>query len=81
MNVSVVKGDLLKQDVDVILNAWNRNSTPWWLLLPQRTSGALKREAGIQPFIELPRRPMPLGSAVLTSAGRLPFKSIIHFAG
>lgn len=25
MNVTVVGGDLLDQDVDVIVNAWNRN--------------------------------------------------------
>jgi hypothetical protein len=32
--VVVVEGDLLDQDVDVIVNAWNRNIIPWWLLLP-----------------------------------------------
>ena len=30
----VVQGDLLDQDVHVIVNAWNRNIIPWWLLLP-----------------------------------------------
>jgi O-acetyl-ADP-ribose deacetylase (regulator of RNase III) len=25
MNVSVIEGDLLTQDVEVIVNAWNRN--------------------------------------------------------
>lgn len=32
MNVTVMQGDLLEQDVDVIVNAWNRNIIPWWLL-------------------------------------------------
>jgi hypothetical protein len=27
----VVRGDLLDQDVDVLLNAWNRNFIPWAL--------------------------------------------------
>jgi hypothetical protein len=27
----IVQGDLLDQDVDVIVNAWNRNIIPWWL--------------------------------------------------
>lgn len=27
--VEVVEGDLLDQDVDVIVNAWNRNIIPW----------------------------------------------------
>ena len=41
-NVDVVQGDLLDQDIDVIVNAWNRNIIPWWLLLPQGVSGAIK---------------------------------------
>ncbi len=49
--ISVVAGDLLEQaDVDVIVNAWNRNVIPWWLLLPQGVSGAIKRRAGLAPF-------------------------------
>jgi O-acetyl-ADP-ribose deacetylase (regulator of RNase III) len=82
MNFTVVQGDLLDQDVDVIVNAWNRNIIPWWLLLPQGVSGAIKRRGGTSPFKELARHgPIPLGGAVLTSAGRLPFKAIIHVAG
>ena len=46
MNVTVVEGDLLDQPVDVIVNAWNRNLIPWWLLLPQGVSGAIKRRGG-----------------------------------
>jgi len=80
--VRVVDGDLLDQRVDAIVNAWNRNIIPWWLLLPQGVSGAIKRRAGYQPFRELARvGPMPLGTAVVTSAGRLPYRGIIHVAG
>src|SRR6266852_2742321 len=80
--IKVVKGDLLDQKVDVIVNAWNRNIIPWWLLLPQGVSGAIKRRAGLQPFREVARcGPIPLGEAVLTSAGKLPFRGIIHVAG
>ncbi|ATB44512.1 macro domain-containing protein [Corallococcus macrosporus] len=82
MPVSVVEGDLLVQPVEAIVNAWNRNIIPWWLLLPQGVSGAIKRRGGVAPFREVARAgPMPLGSAVVTSAGRLPFKAIIHVAG
>ena len=77
----LVIGDLLEQDVDVIVNAWNRNIIPWWLLLPQGVSGAIKRKAGIKPFLELPFGPIPLGNAVITSAGKLNYKGIIHVAG
>lgn len=82
MQVNVVEGDLLDQDVEVIVNPWNRNVIPWWLLLPQGVSGAIKRRGGYAPFRELGRKgPIPLGQAVETSAGKLPFKAIIHVAG
>ncbi|PLY04517.1 MAG: Appr-1-p processing protein [Desulfuromonas sp.] len=82
MQVEVVHGDLLEQPVEVIVNAWNRNIIPWWLLLPQGVSGAIKKRGGYTIFRELARKgPIPLGHAVLTSAGRLPFKAIIHVAG
>ena len=79
MHVEIVDGDLLDQDVEVIVNAWNRNIIPWWLLLPQGVSGAIKRRAGLAPFRELGKLgPIPLGGAVLTTAGRLPHKAIIQ---
>jgi O-acetyl-ADP-ribose deacetylase (regulator of RNase III) len=82
MNVSIVKGDLLDQKVDVIVNAWNRNIIPWWLLLPKGVSGAIKKRGGIEPFKEVAKfRAIPLGEARLTGAGTLPFKAIIHVAG
>lgn len=82
MAFRIVEGDLLDQPVEAIVNAWNRNIVPWWLLLPQGVSGAIKRRAGLEPFRELGKMgPIPLGGAVLTSAGRLPFRGIIHVAG
>ena len=82
VSVSIVDGNLLDQDVEVIVNAWNRNIIPWWLLVPQGVSGAIKKRGGYQPFIELGRLgPIPLGGAVLTTAGKLPYKAIIHVAG
>ena len=82
MKLRIVEGDLLDQDVDVIVNAWNRNIIPWWLLLPQGVSGAIKRRAGLAPFREVGKHgSIPLGRAVLTGAGRLPHKGIIHVAG
>jgi O-acetyl-ADP-ribose deacetylase (regulator of RNase III) len=82
MQTHLIQGDLLDQDVDVIVNAWNRNIIPWWLLLPQGVSGAIKRRGGTGPFKELAKHgSIPLGGAVLTSTGKLPFKAIIHVAG
>jgi O-acetyl-ADP-ribose deacetylase len=82
MNAKVVDGDLLDQPVEAIVNAWNRNIIPWWLLIPQGVSGAIKRRGGTAPFREVARHgAIPLGQAVATGAGRLPFKHIIHVAG
>ncbi len=82
MQAELVTGDLLDQPVEVIVNTWNRNIIPWWLLLPQGVSGAIKRRGGREPFRELARHgPIALGEAVLTGAGRLPFRGIIHVAG
>jgi O-acetyl-ADP-ribose deacetylase len=32
-SIEIIEGDLLDQNVEVIVNAWNRNIIPWWLLL------------------------------------------------
>ncbi|HWA29254.1 MAG TPA: macro domain-containing protein [Lacunisphaera sp.] len=82
MQLTTSEGDLFDQKVEVIVNAWNRNLIPWWLLLPQGVAGAIKRRAGEEPFRELaPHGPIPLGGAVETGPGRLPFRAIIHVAG
>jgi O-acetyl-ADP-ribose deacetylase (regulator of RNase III) len=79
--VLTTSGDILDERVDAIVNAWNRNFIPWWLLLPQGVSGAIKRRGGFGPFRELSRiGVLKPGQAVLTSAGKLPFKAIIHVA-
>mgnify|MGYP001065081859 FL=1 len=79
--ITIVDGDLLDQSVECVVNAWNRNIIPWWLLLPQGVSGAIKKRGGTAPFRELGYSPLPLGHARLTGAGDLPFRAIIHVAG
>ena len=82
MKPDILFSDILDQDVEVIVNAWNRNIIPWWLLLPQGVSGAIKKQGGHAPFKELSKYgPIPLGEVRLTSAGKLPFKAIVHVAG
>ncbi|MBL8204649.1 MAG: macro domain-containing protein [Blastocatellia bacterium] len=82
MIAEIVRGNLLNQPVEVIVNAWNRNYIPWWLLLPSGVAGAIKRRAGLQPFREVAKFGLlPLGQAVLTSAGKLNYRGIIHVAG
>lgn len=82
VNIQIAEGNLLNQNVEVIVNAWNRNIIPWWLLLPQGVSGQIKKHGGWQPFQEVSKHgAISLGGAVLTGAGKLPFKGIIHVAG
>jgi O-acetyl-ADP-ribose deacetylase len=82
MQIKIVNGNLLDQEVDVIVNAWNRNLIPWWLLVPQGVSKAIKNRAGKQPFREVGRKGViPLGGAVETGPGKLSVKAIIHVAG
>jgi len=39
MQAMIVDGDLPDPRVEVIVNTWNWNITPWWLLIPQVESG------------------------------------------
>jgi O-acetyl-ADP-ribose deacetylase (regulator of RNase III) len=82
LDLKIVKGNLLNQKVEVIVNPWNRNIIPWWLLIPQGVSGQIKKHGGYKPFNQLAKfGAIQLGQAILTGAGKLPFKGIIHVAG
>lgn len=82
MKPKIKHGDILDQNVKVIVNSWNRNIIPWWLLLPQGVSGAIKKHGGTTPFKQVAKfGALPLGEARITGAGKLNFDSIIHVAG
>jgi O-acetyl-ADP-ribose deacetylase (regulator of RNase III) len=49
MKPQIVEGDILDQPVEVIINSWNRNIIPWWILIPQGVSGAIKKRAEHMP--------------------------------
>ncbi len=79
--IRIVYGDLLQQPVDGIVNAWTRNLVPWWLVRPHGLASAIRERGGITIFRELARYgPLVPGQAVLTGAGRLAFRGIIHVA-
>ncbi|MBX9571943.1 MAG: macro domain-containing protein [Candidatus Obscuribacterales bacterium] len=81
MDIKIVDGDLLDQKTECIVNAWNTQIIPWWLLIPHGVSGAIKKRAGYAPFNEIAGKGvLKPGTAVMSSAGRLPFKCIIHVA-
>jgi O-acetyl-ADP-ribose deacetylase (regulator of RNase III) len=77
----VVVGDLLSEPVDAIVNAANGH-----LAHGGGVAAAIARAAG--PALEqegdrivATRGPLDVGEAVVTTAGRLPFKGVIHAVG
>jgi O-acetyl-ADP-ribose deacetylase len=77
----VVKGNLLEQPVDAIVNAANGH-----LAHGGGVAGIISRAAGAQlqeesDALVLSHGPYETGEAVTTTAGRLPFKAVIHAVG
>ena len=77
----MVKADLLEQPVEAIVNAANGH-----LAHAGGVAGVISRAAGPQLQQEcdaLVRRhgPFSAGEAVVSTAGRLPFKAVIHAVG
>ncbi|QID34198.1 macro domain-containing protein [Hydrogenobacter sp. T-8] len=74
MEISVVQGSLLEVQADAIVNPANSLG-----LMGGGVAGVIKRFGGEQIEKEaVSKAPIPVGSAVLTSAGKLPFKGVIH---
>jgi O-acetyl-ADP-ribose deacetylase len=79
--VALVQGDITRQDADAIVNAANSG-----LLGGGGVDGAIHR-AGGPAILEECRRirdargPLPPGQAVITGAGRLPCRFVIHAVG
>jgi O-acetyl-ADP-ribose deacetylase (regulator of RNase III) len=79
--LQVVRGDLLEEPSDAIVNAANGH-----LAHGGGVAGVISRAAGPalqdeSDRIVRERGPVPTGSAVVTTAGRLPFKGVIHAVG
>jgi len=75
-------GDIAEQRCDVIINPWNRNWIPSWLLLPQGVSRALGNAGGALALRQLSAHPpLPLGGARETAGFALRARWVIHVAG
>ncbi|CAM2065416.1 Macro domain-containing protein [Sulfidibacter corallicola] len=78
----VISGDILDQKVDVIVHPWQRHWIPGTSFSSSRVSDSIKKWAGQEPFQELSRHhKIKPGGAVMTRAGHLPHRAIIHCAG
>jgi O-acetyl-ADP-ribose deacetylase len=76
MQIEVVEGDITALEVDAIANAANDR-----LWMGGGVAGAIKRAGGKEIEDEATAKgPIPLGTAVETSAGRLPVRYVIHGA-
>ena len=81
MRLELIKGDITKYDVDVIVNAANSG-----LLGGGGVDGAIHRAGGsaIMDECKIIREKQggcPTGEAVITTAGLLPAKKVIHTVG
>jgi len=75
--ITLVEGDITEQQVDAVVNAANSA-----LLLGAGVAGAIRSKGGPSIQEECNRlSPIGVGEAVLTGAGELPARYVIHAAG
>jgi O-acetyl-ADP-ribose deacetylase (regulator of RNase III) len=74
LEIKIVQGDITEQDVNAIVNAANNH-----LWMGAGVAGAIKRKGGSQIEREaMSKGPVSVGEAVVTSAGALKAKHVIH---
>jgi O-acetyl-ADP-ribose deacetylase (regulator of RNase III) len=75
-SVEVVRGDIAEQETEAIINAANNH-----LWMGAGVAGAIKRKGGEDIEREaVALGPIDVGSAILTSSGKLKAKHVIHAA-
>ena len=76
VKIKLVQGDITDQEVDAIVNAANNH-----LWMGAGVAGAIKRKGGKEIEDEAMKKgPIPIGEAVVTKAGKLKAKYVIHAA-
>lgn len=76
IKIEVYRGDITQLELDVLVNAANNR-----LWMGGGVAGALKRAGGKEIETEAVKKgPIPIGEAVVTGAGKLKAKYIIHAA-
>ena len=76
IRIKLIQGDITEQEVDAIVNAANDH-----LWMGAGVAGAIKRKGGTEIEKEaMSKGPIPVGEAVVTKAGNLKAKYVIHAA-
>ncbi len=76
IKIEVYRGDITQLEFDVLVNAANNR-----LWMGGGVAGALKRAGGKEIEVEAVKKgPIPIGEAVVTGAGKLKARYIIHAA-
>lgn len=76
MEILLSRGDIAQQDAEAIVNAANNH-----LWMGAGVAGAIKRAGGREIEDEaVAKGPIPIGEAVVTGAGRLKARYVIHAA-
>jgi len=76
LKIKLIQGDITDQEVDAIVNAANNH-----LWMGAGVAGAIKRKGGNQIEDEAMKKgPIPIDEAIVTSAGKLKAKYVIHAA-
>ncbi len=74
MKITILQGDITNLEVDAIVNAANSYG-----YMGGGVAGAIKRKGGQEIEIEaVSKAPIPIGYAVITKAGRLKCRHVIH---
>src|SRR3954471_6517573 len=74
MEIVAQQGDITKIKADAVVNAANSRGE-----MGGGVSGALRQAGGSEIEKEaMSRAPIPVGEAIFTTAGTLPFKGIVH---
>ncbi len=74
MEIEVRRGSLLEVEADVIVNPANSHG-----YMGGGVAGVIRRFGGEEIEREaISKAPVPVGKAILTTAGKLPFKGVIH---
>ena len=77
VKIEIVEGDITEAKAEAIVNAANNH-----LWMGAGVAGAIKRNGGVEIEEEaMAKGPIEVGQAVESTAGRLPYKYIIHAAG